>query len=501
MRSASVGISSLFLVTLLLPAMGAAQSALNAPEDPLIAARSLLRQGDFRGSVAAFQKIIDGRPSPQAYVGLVQSLLKLDDVKTAEERSREAVGAFAGSASAHAARGDVLFRRGLIPEAQDEYKAALNLDPNCARAWLGMGKIEEARARRSLAKEDVLKARELDPDDGDALYEWAVRQAYPISVEALDKHLSEFHSDPEFEKHEREYLELLKALAGRKVWILDRDVAQAEIKMEPLLFGSAFELRGYGVRVKFNDRASALLLLDTGASGVTITRKFAEKIGARKLSDQVLQGIGKGGASGYQALVDKTSVGDIQFHDCLIHVVPQTIAQVDGLMGTDIFSQFLVTVDFPMRKLRLSRSFPAATSEDSGSSAETFSPAYGFGHLLLLPTKASDKAAGLFVLDSGSNVSSISNELSLSMKQMRPLNVQAFGVGGAANSAFIADDVMLQFAGMRRHGERLITVDLHSISKNMGTEASGQIGFATLEKLRLTIDYRDGLVKFEEKSK
>jgi tetratricopeptide (TPR) repeat protein len=497
MRSLAVGIFGPILLAVLLPACLSTQAPPNAAAEPLIAARRLLRDGEFHNSAAAFQKIIDAQPSPEAYAGLVQSLLKLDEVKAADERSRQAVSGFADAPAAHAARGDVLFRRGLIPDAGEEYKIALKLDVNCARALLGQGKIEEARSLRRQARNDVARAHALDPEDGDALYEWAIRQPYPDNVAGLEKHLAEFHSDPDFEKHEREYVELLKALAGRRVWILDPDVEQAEIKMEPLMLGPGLERRGFAVRVTFNNRASAMLLLDTGASGVTITRKFAEKIGTRKLSDQMLQGIGKGGSPGYQAWVDKVVVGDLQFHDCFVHVVPQLAVDVDGLVGTDIFEKFMVALDFPARKLHLG--LLHATVDSESAPLESFSPAYSFGHILLVPAKASEKASGLFVLDSGSNVSTISNELGLGLSQMRPLNVHSSGVGGGANSAFIADGVKLQFAGTRRNDQRLITIDLHTVSKNLGTELSGQIGFATLENSKLTIDYRDGLVKIEER--
>src|SRR5262249_5040247 len=155
---------------------------------------------------------------------LVQSFIKLDDVKSAEASSRQALEAFPQSALAHATRGDAYFRRGLIPEAEGEYKSALNLDDKCARAWLGQGKVDAVMARRIEAKSAVSQAHQLDPEDGDALYEWAVRQPYPENVAAMDKHLAEFRSDPQTEGHERDYMELIKALAGRQVWILAHDV-------------------------------------------------------------------------------------------------------------------------------------------------------------------------------------------------------------------------------------------------------------------------------------
>jgi tetratricopeptide (TPR) repeat protein len=497
MNSSPVARLAFILMGLLIAPHFLAQAPAPAPAPELAAARKLLREGDFRGAAAAFQKMIEAQPSPEAYAGLVQSFLKLDDAKSADASASRGVETFSQSALAHAARGDVYFRRGLIPDAESEYKSALKIDPACARAWLGQGKVDAVLARPSPAKEAVSRAHELDPDDGDALYEWAIRQPYPANVAGLEKHLSEFRSDPQLEGHERDYMELVKALAGKPVWILSPDVSRSELKLESMIAGPGLGQRGYGLRVSFNDRAEAMLLLDTGASGVTITRKFAEKIGARKLSDVALEGVGKNGAArGYRAWVDKITVGGLQFHDCFVHVTPGAVTDLDGTIGTDVFVKFLVTMDFPARKLRL-EPLPAPTADEAPGEREVFSQAFAFGHFLLLWTQADAKVAGLFVIDSGANLSTISPEPAQQLRQMRPLNSRVTGMSGGVNSAFIADDVNLQFGRMRRQNQRIITVDLHSVSKNLGTEISGQIGFNTLENMRLVINYRDGLVGFE----
>jgi tetratricopeptide (TPR) repeat protein len=496
MRSSLVARFHAILLSLLVAPLLLAQTPAPAPTPvaALTAARQLLRQGDFRGAVAAFQKMTQSQPSPEAYAGLVQSFLKLDDVKRVDESSRQGLDAFPQSALANATRGDAYFRLGLIPEAESEYKSALKMDPTCARAWLGHGKVDAVLAKPAEARAAASKAHELDPDDGDALYEWAVRQPYPENVAGLEKHLSEFRSDPQLEVHERDYVELVKALAGKPVWILSPDVTTSELKLESMIAGPGLGKRGYGLRVRFNDGAEATLLVDTGASGMTITRKFAEKIGARKLADAALEGVGKGGAAhGYRAWVDKITIGGLQFHDCFVHVSPGAVADLDGTIGTDVFVKFLVTVDFLGRKLRLG-ALPAPSAGDAG---EVLSQAFTFGHLLLLWTHAADNVAGLFVIDSGANLSTISPEPARQLGQMRSLNSRVTGMSGGVNSAFIADDVNLQFGKVRRQNQRIITVDLHSVSKNLGTEISGQIGFNTLENMRLVINYRDGLVGFE----
>jgi tetratricopeptide (TPR) repeat protein len=485
----------LLLITLLVSPLVWAQEPATAEID---SARRQFRQGDFKGAAVTFRKIVEHDPTPQAWSGLVQSLLKLDDVKSAVESSQKALDAFPQAALVHAARGDVEFRRGFMSKAGDEYQIAFKLDPSCARAWLGQGKLDAVMTRRTRATEAVAKAHELDSEDGDALYEWAIRQKYPANVAALEKHLAEFRNDPEAEGHERDYLELMKALAGREVWILRPEVSRSELKLEPVYAGPGLPMRGYGLRVSLNGGAPVTLLLDTGASGVTISRKLAEKIGARKLSEQSLEGVGKGSAvHGYQAWVDKVTIGSLEFHDCFVHVAPQAVADADGLIGSDIFEKFLVTLDLSARKLRLEPLPPAAAlADDHAAQPKPLAQAIAFGHLLLIETRAGTGVSGLFVLDSGSNTSTISPELGKGLRDMRPLNSSVAGMRGGANSSYVADNVTLEFANSRQANQRLITVDLHSVSKDLGTELSGQIGFNTLQDGRVVINYRDGLVGF-----
>lgn len=495
MRSEVVYKFCLFLLLVVLAPLSRAQNSPVTDDGALADARHLFRQADFRAAADAYRKIVDAKPYAEAYAGLVRSLLKADDVKAAEGSSQKALAAFPESAIIHAERGDVYYRRGSIPQADDEYKAALKLDDKCARAWLGQGKVDAVYARRSQSKTAVGKAHDLDAEDSDAFYEWAIRLPYPENVAALERHLAEFHNDPEDERHEREYKDFVKALAGRRTWIPAHEVERTEVKMEGLTVGGHFVLRGYGIRARLNDRATVTLLVDTGSSGITITRKLAEKIGASKLAEQALEGVGKSGpAVGYKAWVDKVVIGDLEFHDCFVQATPREIAEVDGIIGLDVFSQYLVTLDLPARKIHL-EPMPARGNDGNPVQAETFSRAFSVGHFLLLPTEVGKKATGLFVVDSGSNANTISPELARSIPEMRAFNSPMSGASGVVRSAFIADDATLRFAKVNRN-DRISTLDLHSVSKDLGIEISGQIGFSAMQDMKLTIDYRDGLVRF-----
>ncbi len=476
----------------------------DSPSDDakLTSARVLFKQGKFQDAAAAYRAILEkDRSSAPAYAGLVQSYVKADDVVAADEASGRAMTALPQSALVHAVHADVYFRKGLLAEAEAEYRTALKLDDKCARARLGMGKILSAVSDSTHAKEYFTKAHEFDPDDGDALYHWAVLLPYPQNVSELEKHLSEYHSSPEEERRERQFVELVRGIGDREVWVGPKDTPENAIKLE-LLTPRPGTILGLGMRVKFNNTVNATLLLDTGTSWMTIPRKLAEKLGARKISDYAIEGVGDSGpGGGYFAWVDKITVGDVEFHDCVVHVtLKSNAAGVDGIAGTNIFSKYQVTIDFPRRELRLAQLPPSISAVGDlavhpvteGHAGTPFS----FGHIMLLSTLVNHSLAGLFVLDSGANISSISPQMAQKLGKLQETANRVAGSSGAINKVSVLGDAVLEFSGAPEPKRDLAAFDPGSLSRQLGTEVSGFIGFDVLSRMKLRIDYRDGVVEF-----
>jgi tetratricopeptide (TPR) repeat protein len=495
----------------------ACQTVSTAYAEDVLSAQEFIKQGQFQKAADTYQSMLVKTPaSAEAHVGLVQSLLKLDEVDAADTASQAALAAIPQSSVVHAARGDVYFRRGLIENAESEYKASLAMDANCARALLGLGRVYAAESRRAKARDLFAKAHTLAPDDGDALYYWAINLQYPRNAEALAQHLAEFHDGPDKERREREYLEFIKALAGRDIWVLSHPMERYEIKLEtllapaqrsgitdrqptPLSAGSSMTPSGLGLRVSLNG-VSKTLLLDTGASGVTISKNLADKIGARRLSEQSLEGVGNSGpASGYNAWVDKVSIGALEFHDCVVHVSPRNDSgQADGIIGSDIFDRYLVTIDFPGRKLALGP-LPEAEekSEEEIAAHGAFVRVFSFGHLLLVSTRITPDAGGLFVIDTGAYSDFISPVLARHTGGLGNSNSVVQGRSGKVKDVYEAGSVVLQFSRYKQPSENIRAIDLHPQSKTLGIEVSGFLGFPALRHMKLKINYRDGLVDFE----
>ncbi|HEY6303880.1 MAG TPA: hypothetical protein VIX14_12520 [Terriglobales bacterium] len=121
-----------------------------------------------------------------------------------------------------------------------------------------------------------------------------------------------------------------------------------------------------------------------------------------------------------------------------------------------------------------------------------------FGHMLLVPNKIGEVAAKLFLIDSGAFTIMITPDAAREVTKVHANYDMTFkGVSGQVNKVYETGAVMLEFGGLQQKIGDLTSFDLSNISRSIGTEVSGTIGFPVLNILKLRIDYRDALVNFE----
>jgi len=70
------------------------------------------------------------------------------------------------------------------------------------------------------------------------------------------------------------------------------------------------------------------------------------------------------------------------------------------------------------------------------------------------------------------------------------------GLSGKVGDVYKSGDLELEFAGFRQKTLGATVIDTWELSHRLGTEISGFLGLPVLDLFTLTIDYRDGLVKF-----
>jgi hypothetical protein len=452
--------------------------------------------------------------SPAAAVddtlALGRKALQNEGVKMAWKLSQRALSEAPESAAAHEFTGEVLFRQGDFAQAESEFQRASKLDANFALAWWGLARIARCTSLHKTADQYIRRAHELDSKDVRIFRDWAMGLRGQQHLEAIEKYVSLL--DPVRDADQlpdlHQYLQLYTALNGHKIMVRASAYEKTVIPLAQFISHSN-HMRTYGLEIIVNG-AKLRLVLDTGAGGIVIQRRAAERAGVVRLSDATFRGIGNNAKrpGGYHGIAERVRIGDVEFRDALIKVVNQDFTTEDGLIGSNVFSEFLVTLDFAAGQLQLNP-LPDYHPDDNQlqdgaipPGMQKFAHVFQFGHMLLLPTRVSGSRAVLFIIDTGSARTLISYDMAAEVSKLnRDDQLRLNGINGRVSDVYQTGDLFLEFSGFRQKSLGMTAFDLWDQSRSLGTEVSGLLGLPLLELFTLTIDYRDGLVNFDYKER
>jgi tetratricopeptide (TPR) repeat protein len=484
-------------------------------------AQHLYRTGKLDAAIQEYTQLEGGPQAALAYAGITDVYLAKKDPQDAYTAASKAMDLAPKSPDAQVANGEALFRQGKIHEAEAAFIAVINSGAGNARAYYGLARVSQTITYFRRMKTMIDKAHELDPNDRDITRTWMDTLTLGERIRALHDYLAQETDDD---------AETRMAMEREMVTLQDtptipahqcRMTSQIQSTTTDLreLLDTPTRLRGYGLDVKFNG-TTGHLLLDTGAAGILIDQKLAEKSGVQHVVESSVKGIGdKGSAGAYVGHVDKIQVGDIEFQDCNVRVIDQnSVINGDGLIGAVEFSHFLVELDMPNRKMRLSQLPPrpneesTQTSLGSGQAAaptprfydryvapemQGYTRIFRINHMLLIPTEMNNSVGKLFLIDTGSLMNIVAPEAAREVTNVGDdPNIHVKGVSGEVKNVYSADKLTLAFAHLRQEYQDMISVDMKNVSDGAGTEISGTLGFTVLRMLDIKIDYRDALVWF-----
>jgi tetratricopeptide (TPR) repeat protein len=527
-----------------LPAQEAKPSTPPIQSDPaalLMEARSLYRKGSLDQAVAKFNEVLKAdHGSGESYAGIIRCFLKQDRVRDADDTLQKGLQATPENPDFKVAQGELLFRQGEIPEAGTLFSEVMVLVPPNARAYLGGARVAEMSAMYGREYTLIKRAHEIDPADPDIKKKWMETQAVPDRIKSLEDYLAQpSNDDADTRRTLTESLELLKAsqpapLGGCRP---AEDVTATETNLVQLQT-SGQSSQGFGIEVTINGQASKLLL-DTGGSGILVSRKLASQAALKRVSEILVTGIGdKPGTQGHVASANSVRIGNLEFHNCQVEVLDSLSAGEDGIIGADVFSEFLIEIDFPGSRLRLSRlptrpgEIPSkatlktgheepATEQDAkpGADADAQQPTaqtsryndryiapemhsyvqtFRIGHMLLVPTKINEGDEKLFLLDTGAFDNTITPDAAQEVTKVHraPLR-KVQGMSGDVKRVYVAHEVTLDFGHLRQTVPDMVSFDMSRVSRYAGTEVSGTLGLVMLRLLKVRLDYRDALADFQ----
>ncbi len=515
--------------------MAASQDARPAgTADSLAAADKLYRSGNLDEAAQRYESLLAAEPRNfHARAQLMEVRLVQQRVDDAYELGKAGLALPAHTGELLTAMGDVQFRRGEMTDAEASYQHAVRVNAPGPGAHLGLNKLYRAYSMYRMAYDQLKMAHDIAPQDPTVQRAWFNMLPHKERLRALDEYLASPHpDDAETTRRLKEYADSLRATADQPAHSC-RLVSKVDKTDTPLLalLKSPTSIRGYGLQVKLNDREYRMEL-DTGASGIMVGRRQAERAGLEKIARESFGGVGDEGLqSGYTAVAKHIRIGELEFEDCVVEVSDRRSidGEDDGLIGSDVFDSYLVDIDGPGKTLRLSPlpkrpgNTAAATAlktddrnlgEDAGKEVKnddawlpkdryvapemaSWTRVLRFGHQLLVPTRVNNTQSMFFGIDTGSFANTIGASAARKVAKVHVDDMLTVkGLSGDVKNVYTANKVTLQFSRYKQENLDMVTYDLSGLSKNLGTEVSGYLGFPLLSVLELKIDYRDGLVDF-----
>ena len=447
------------------------------PHPPSDAEKAFLA-ADYAKAASEYQTGLATHPGDaEVTAGLVRALLRQQKVHEAADAVKASLAVAPNSPTLISLRGEVELRQGMPHSAMQTASDADKLDPCNPRNHLLLADLLRINSYYASSRKQLEIAHKLDPGDPEIRGEWINTLPMKQRIAEAEAYLSApTGKDEEQTRHWRMYLENLKKRQAEphKPCRLVSSTASTEIPFQSIMYDSN-HLRAYGLDVKLNGRP-ARLQIDTGASGLLVTRTVAQRAGLKPFAEEAVGGIGdQGSKPGYSAYADSIRIGNLEFQDCEVDVLDsRSVLDSDGLIGMDVLSQFLVTLDYPMHKLLLgplpprpgesaaqgpslktgdtegdqdedssspskdaNKNGPAQKEPASGATAQVaasgssasaqntakgpfdryiapemkdYTPVYRVGHLLILPAGLSGKEIRLFVMDTGAFATTISPE-------------------------------------------------------------------------------------------
>ncbi len=319
-------------------------------------AETALNKGDFAPAEVLFRALLaKSAENEAAHEGLVRALLAQNKVDDAARDAEAWATAEPASSMALTALGDVRLRQGVPREAFLQFQKAAVADLCNARAYYGMARVYGLAGLHASSKRMIEQAYKLHPSDDDINSAWIAYAAPQGAAGQVGRLRRTQRSDQRREQGETEDEsgEGVSVYHASDCRMAPTSPREATVPMTAVMDGPNHFV-GWGLDVKFNGKGRRLQI-DTGASGITISRAAAMFLGIQRQDATQTGGIGdKAKVRTSVTHVASIKIGGIEFTNCPVEILEKwSVLDSDGLIGGDVFDASLLTLDFPKHELRL----------------------------------------------------------------------------------------------------------------------------------------------------
>lgn len=478
-----------------------------------------LSSEDFRGAEAFFRSALASQSdSEAAHLGLVRALIGEDRVTEARQEAELMLKEDPKSATAEAAASEADFRAADVSGALTHARAAVQDDPCEAQGLYALADVSDLLSYYGTGARFLAQAHHLRPNDELIRRDWMSTLPRKERIAELTQYLDGPHDLSE--ERERSYqtaLAHLQATHPGECRVTSK-ADSTRIALQPV-YGDRSHPVAFGLDLQFN-HTRRRMQIDTGASGIILTPSAAKALKLEPEYKLKASGIGDDGkVDSYLAHVASISLGDIEISDCMVEVLGKSRLNVDGLIGMNVFSGFLVTLNYPEAQLQLdplpvrppltttATKDSKPTLNDTGTSTgprdrytppefKDWSHIIRRAHQILLPSALKPASAQHFmIMDTGAGKTLLAPDMAKEAGKLHDSNLRITGISGEVKHVYESPDTELFVADLKLPPQSYYATDLTSLSHSNGFETSGLLGLPTLQRLTIRIDYRDNLLK------
>jgi len=470
-----------------------------APHNPT-PAEEAYAQGNYDAAESLYMQTLQQSPQDAALsAALVKTLLREGKLSDAAALANKALADNPNSATALTAVAEVQYREGRPWLTLQTLDKAAKQDNCYARAHLIRSRILRIDSMYASERKELQMAYDIDPTDSDIRRTWLQIDSPAKDIQGTEAALATMTNvDADLrEKAMASVHALMGQLTENSKTCSSAPLTSAvDLPLVPML-PDGKHVSGYQLEVQFPQR-KAKLIVDTGASGLYISRALADE-------NSFQHAVGDPPDT---VRVDSIHVGQLEFRNCMVGVSDAPFPDKgDGFISTDIFAPYLITLAYPLGKLELSPlpSLPGA-HEDAlpmdryiAPAMQGYAPVYHRNQYLLVPVMLNKREQRLFVLDSGMRMSTMTPQVAhlISSTKVNFTNPMQTVSGGTVQ--LYRDSFDFQFANLSLDNQgHILDFDPSAIDDNAGLQVAGMIGFDMLHTLTIHLDYRDGLVKFDQ---
>ena len=494
--------------------------SVNAGDKTHDRAERAVRNGDFNLAEELYREILtkDSRDTV-ARLGLSFTLYKKRNLRDAFDHAARVILEDPLSASAHSILGLVILTSGDFRRSIEEFRTALSIKKDDARAIAGLAMVDFYENRMEKSFQGLRRAAFIDPHEPDFVFDLGQvasrTERFKEAADAYERFLAIApKTDTDRRARIRGLIDFLRYLGTQRSLYSISGESRTTLSFEHTSGRPIVQVRLNG------SRAPMRFVLDTGSGMSVLSEKTARRLGIKPVArGGMARGVGGGGRFEIAyALLSSIDIGDVRVSNVPVYVrqIYASGAEVDGYIGLSVISKYIATVDYGTGTFTLARGRGSEeeVSIQSGIKVQRGGPTTPQAARFDIPLRFTssgflsgevrldgiDKPLN-FIIDTGADISVVSDALFKTEDfgtSARGARIPIYGAAGISDSVMTLFLPRVSVGAHVREGVEAAVLDLEPINETSGFDQVGILGANFLRHFRVVFDFQKSVMRLEK---